>query len=184
MNLKMAPFPLSCWKAAGIFSSIYWICSSSWRQISPYCGSLPFDKVPLWFVCTEPPEIHQYHSGFPYRSDFPQQFPLLEHRCSGKSQFPVFVSLSPQSLQLGFVLCPPLCYECKKSRWFFCQSVQLFSLWFGWTGEVPSSLNGQLETHRSYSSVDGPLLPVFHFRKYCYNEHTHMSPVRYLGVYN
>lgn len=75
MNLKMAPFPLSCWKAAGIFSSIYWICSSSWRQISPYCGSLPFDKVPLWFVCTEPPAIHQTIQGFLTGVISPSSFP-------------------------------------------------------------------------------------------------------------
>lgn len=161
MNFKMVPFfsPAEC--SRGFFSNIYWICLSFWRELSQYCGSSLWQSsltACLWWASSNLSSAVQAPSWGWVSVDL-----LSLGVYSGKAQRPCLpvCLLSLEGLGLLWVL--PLLWMQKGLLIFsICSGFCLLSVW---TGDLPSSFNRQLEIYHSYSSVDGHLFPVFHFKK-------------------
>ena len=148
-NLKIVPFPLLLLEARWVFSPSFsvrtWL--SSKRSVTQYCWACSCDwdllnLLTLWFVHTEPPDIHQLRFRFSYLELVPTVISTHESllRSTMILRYSMFVSPI-----LGAMVCPvssPFLWIQEKFLIF-----QSFSFWLvrmEW--QIPSSLHTELES--------------------------------------
>lgn len=150
MNFKMAPSPFPCWKPAGIFIQ-YLLGLLEFLEVNfPEWEPLK-DGAPIWLVYTEPPAIRQVQLKVSFPELVRQRFLLRESALVSHGS--LYSSVCLLNLEGCLLLCVfPSALDVRYVVDFsVCSAFYLF----GQSGDFPSSLNGQLETHHSYSSVEG-----------------------------